>query len=118
VSERLPRAVRALIRDHVHSVGELDLLMLLHAQSDRIWTAEDVSATLGAPVAWAATQLQRLEAAGLLVGDDNGWRSRPQPAAQRDALDALDALHRTRRRDLVRYVFAQKPGTADDGARP
>jgi hypothetical protein len=103
-----------LLREHVHSVGELDLLMLLHAQGDRAWTGEEVSAALGSPVAWASLQLQRLEGAGLLTRENGGWRSRPRTGAQRDTLDALAELHRTRRRDLVRFVFAQKPGTSAD----
>jgi hypothetical protein len=112
VSDRLPRTIRALIRDHVHSVGELDLLMLLHAQRDRTWTAEEVCAALGAPAPWAILRLQTLQAAGLVAQDAGGWRTRSRTTEQRDTLDALAVLYRTRRRELVQYVFAQKPASS------
>jgi hypothetical protein len=117
MSERLPRAVRALIREHVHSVGELDLLMLMQGQRDRTWSAEEVCAALGAPAAWAIPRLEALRAAGLVDQDADGWRAHPRTAAQRDTLDVLATLYRTRRRDLVQYVFAQKPGSTARGAR-
>lgn len=117
MSERLPRDVRALIRDHVASVGELDLLMLLHEQRDRGWTAEAVSAALGAPVPWATMHLRSLEAAGLLDRESDGWRLQPRTGAHRDGVDALARLYRTRRRDVVQYVFAQTPAVSRRSAR-
>ncbi len=117
MSDRLPRAIRTLIRDHIHSVGELDLLMLLHAQRDRGWMAEEVCAALGAPVAWAMLRLETLQAAGLVGQEADGWRTRPRTAEQRDTLDDLAVLYRTRRRDLVQYVFAQKPGSSAQSGR-
>jgi hypothetical protein len=117
VSDRLPRPIRALIRDHVHSVGELDLLMLLHVQRDRTWSTEELCAALGAPVGWVTLRLQPLQAAGLVTQDGEDWRTCPQSAPQRDALDSLAGLYRSRRRDLVQYIFAQTPGSSPRSAR-
>jgi hypothetical protein len=117
MSHRLPRTIRTLIRDHVHSVGELDLLMLLQAQSDRTWTAEEICAALGAPVAWVTPRLDALQVAGFVAHEGDGWRTRPRTTAQRETLDTLAVLYRTRRRDLVQYVFAQKPGESARSGR-
>ena len=56
-----------LIQKHVHSVGVLELLMLLHAGRDRSWSVAEICAALGCPQAWASAELHAMERAGLIA---------------------------------------------------
>jgi DNA-binding IclR family transcriptional regulator len=69
--------VRTLIRRHVRSVGELELLMLLHAERDRSWSVEEICEALACPRSWAIAQLEAMASGGLLEPADGNWRFAP-----------------------------------------
>jgi hypothetical protein len=102
----LPRDVRRLVRRHVRSVGELDLLVLLHRDPAREWTAAEVCETLRCPPTWAEMHLEALGAAGLAAVEDGRWRYAPAEPALDRATDALAHAYRTRKAEVVRLVFA------------
>jgi hypothetical protein len=102
----LPGDVRRLVRRHVRSVGELDLLVLLHGDPAREWTADELCETLRCPPTWAEMQLESLGAAGLAVGEEGRWRYAPAEPALERATDALARAYRTRKAEVVRLVFA------------
>src|SRR5688572_5422116 len=43
MSETLPPEVRKLVLEHIHSVDQLDVLLLCHRTRDREWTAREVA---------------------------------------------------------------------------
>lgn len=104
---KLAPEVRSLVARHLHSVGELDLLMLLHSDRERGWTAEAVCETLRCPPSWAALQLQALRVAGLAREAGGRWRFAAADRELDRAADALADAYRTRKADVVRLVFAQ-----------
>lgn len=106
MSSPLPPAVRTLIRRQVHSVGSLELLMLLHAERDRSWSVEEICDALGCPRAWAETQLAALRHGGLLERGEAGWRFAPATAELEQATGALQDAYRLHSREVVRFVFA------------
>jgi hypothetical protein len=107
VSEHgLSRSARAFVREHVTSVGRLELLMLLHSSGGRALTADDISGALGSPVGWTRTELDELAAASVVTSRDDGWRLQPHDREVEGAIDQLARAYRTRPRELVRYIFA------------
>ena len=68
----IPPAVRALIAEHVHSITQLDLLLLLHRAGGRALTAAEVCRELRIPKRLAQGQLLDFTAAGLLATDGAG----------------------------------------------
>jgi hypothetical protein len=106
VSSPLPRVVRTLIRRHVRSVGELELLMLLHAERDRSWQVDEICETLGCPRSWALAQLEAMAGAGLLEPEDGEWRFAPASPELEQATEALQEAYRLHSREVVRFVFA------------
>lgn len=109
-------AARALIRRHVRSVGELDLLVLLHAERERSWSAEEICAELGCPPGWAATQLSAMERAGLVQRDGDRWRFAVATTALEQVTEEISEAYRLHARELVRFVFATA-GRSDKHAR-
>lgn len=106
MSTRLPLAVRSLIRDHIRSVGELDLLLTLRSDSQRAWTVAELCETLDCPESWAKVQLDAMTSAGLIEPVANGWRFAPAARELAQATDALDEAYRTHTRAVVRFIFA------------
>jgi len=106
VSSRLSPAVRTLIRQHVHSVGELELLMLLHAERDRPWSVDELCDALACPASWAVAQLDAMADAGLIQPEGDGWRFAPSNTQLEQATSALQEAYRPQSREVVRFVFA------------
>jgi hypothetical protein len=67
----LPAGVTAFLRERISSLSELELLLLLHRDTDRPWTAANASDTLKLAPAWVAVQLERLVVSGFAqrIGD-------------------------------------------------
>ena len=106
MNSRLPPVVRGLIRRHVRSVGELELLMLLHAERERSWGVDEICEAIACPRSWAVAQLELMASAGLLAPADGRWRFAPASSDLEHAAAALEESYRLHSRDVVRFVFA------------
>lgn len=104
--------MRNFVAEHIHSVTQLELLLLLHRDPAIVWTPERAAAELRLPDAWAADQLERFIAAGLLLpgGEGAGFRYRTD-AASAAVVDELAQLYARRRTTVTSLIFT--PG-ADD----
>jgi DNA-binding IclR family transcriptional regulator len=98
--------VRTLIRRHVHSVGELELLVMLHAERDRGWSVAEICDALGCPQSWAVAQLEAMARAGLLERTGGTWHFSPDSAELEEATAALQEAYRLQSREVVRFVFS------------
>ena len=85
----LSSQVRTLIIDRISSVVQLEVLLLLHGQSMRPWTAAEVAADLRIDPNWAEAQLAELTAHGLAASSNGG------PVAAYQYHPATDELGRT-----------------------
>jgi DNA-binding IclR family transcriptional regulator len=63
--------VERFLRDSLHSVWELELLLLLHAQRARLWTADELVRELRASLLIVAGALDTLQKAGLVSKNAN-----------------------------------------------
>jgi len=106
--EAMPPDVRRLIADHVHSVGALDLLLLLRDDPDRWWSARDVARTIRCPVAWAERELERLSRGALVAasGDGDSFAFRPADAALARAVETLSRFYVSHAREIVGLILA------------
>jgi DNA-binding IclR family transcriptional regulator len=98
--------VRTLVRQHVHSVGALELLVMLHAERERSWSVAEICDALGCPPSWATTQLEAMARGGLLERTHGTWHFSPATAEIEQAAAALQEAYRLQSRDVVRFVFA------------
>ena len=102
----IPREARAFVADHVHSITQLELLLLLHGEPEQAWTAAEASRALRAPERLLGGQLADFYAAGVLTAtgtDELAYRfDAAGPHAR--AVDELAACVRQRKRavqDLI-----------------
>jgi len=110
MSDQLPEDVRRFIVEHINSVEQLEVLLLLRAHPEQDWSADAVSQRLYTPPPAAAMRLSDLQARGFLSASDDGkvWRYRPANA-EVDAFIASLAEHYQERRVTVITLIYSKP---------
>ncbi len=95
------------VADHIHSVTQLELLLLLHRDPRVAWTATRAAAEMRFPSAWAGDQLERFAAGGFVTASDEDEPSfRYQPNGDHAVVvDELAELYRRRRTSLTSLIF-------------
>lgn len=100
--------IHRLIADHITSADQLDILLLLHSNSDRSWTARQVSEAVFTVPAAATMRLEQLASVGFLAssgGADPTYTFAPSTPALRSGTDQLAAAYRSNRVAVIQLVF-------------
>jgi len=108
--EAIPQPVRAFIAAHVESVLQLELLLLLHAQAPRPWTADELARELRIDAAWASAQLASLAGAGVLdagAADPPAYRYAPRTPQLDAAVAGLARAYAARRVTVIGLIFSK-----------
>lgn len=108
LARELPREARRLLREHVHSAGELDLLMLLHGDRARAWTVDEICTALRCPTGWAEPRLEALRRAGVFVQVRQGYACAPATRELENALSVLEEAQRMRWSELTALIAAPR----------
>jgi hypothetical protein len=102
--------VRRFILENIHSVEQLETLLLLHGDPVRWWTALQVSTELYTSLPSADNRLRDLAARKLLViesSDSPKYRFEPEDAEASALVDLLANTYRQRRVTVITLVFSQ-----------
>lgn len=105
----IPRDVQKLVRDHLKSLAQLEILLLLHAEPSRSFTADQVADTLRIDASWAGAELARLHEQGLFAEVDDSGRGycyRPARTDEAETVDRLSRLFATHRVSIITLIFA------------
>jgi hypothetical protein len=109
--EGIPQEVRAFITEHIGSVLQLELLLLLQKKRDRDFDAAEVVQELRIDPSWAAGQLDDLCAIGILACDEsNGtrrYRYSPKTPLLDSAVRSLDRAYTDRRVSVISLIFSK-----------
>ncbi len=105
--ESFPEEVRTLVATHIQSVEQLEVLLLLHAQQGRAWTAAEVAAELRIDAMSAASRLEDLSARGFLDHAGGTYTFHSIDSAMSRAVTALAEAYRDRRVSLINLIFSK-----------
>lgn len=96
MTERLSEPVRLLLREHMTSFERLDVLMFLHKNEAREWSAEQLNERLNVPVELGRDTLAGLETSGLVQrsSDAATFRFAPATPALAAAVGELSVAYR------------------------
>lgn len=95
--------LRALIHRSIASVEHVEILLLLHACPQRVWTADETSVELRRTGNSVAQRLRDLLRSRLVEADGNGYRYRH---GKHDAtVDELEREYEHRRVRLIEAIF-------------
>jgi predicted ArsR family transcriptional regulator len=105
----LPSNVRRFIADHLNSVEQLEVLLLLRSDPQRVWTASEVSSELVSTPDAAALRLADLEEHGLISSEDGPvarYRyGRPSRKLESD-VSAVATAYEKRRVKVISEIFS------------
>jgi predicted transcriptional regulator len=103
--------VRKLIAEHIVSVEQLEVLLLVRERSGESWTPEGISEVIRTSASSAEQRLRDLEARGFLSrerGEDGGERYRFAPNGRWDhALSRLADLYAERHYTVIELIFSK-----------
>ena len=109
MAEQLPPAVRQLLSRHIRSVEQLEVLLLLHGQPSRSWTAREVYEVVRSSESSVTDRLTAFTKLGFLVeesGSPATFRYAPQDQNLRSAVDETAMAYRTWRLRVIEAIFA------------
>ncbi len=107
MSEPVPEELQELLREHVESIDQLEVLALLSQQAPRGWAPEEVSAQLRLPGSTARAALQHLCGVGLLTVaalDTEEFSYRPVSPELRERTERLIRLYAVERAAVMRLL--------------
>lgn len=108
--QQIPQRVRAFIADHIDSVLQLEVLLLIHASPGRQYTRADIARELRINPEWVEKQLVILQVKGLLAGQPNGaegtYQYAPKSPDLDDAVRGLAAAYVDYRVTVTSLIFA------------
>ena len=110
MSDQLPDDVRRFVVDHINSVEQLEVLLLLRTESDRDWTASGVSQKLYTPPAAAAMRLDDLQQQGFLSTKalaEKAYRYRSAGSEFDQLVDRLAEFYKERRVTIISLIYSK-----------
>jgi hypothetical protein len=102
------KEARSFVSEYLSSAEQLEVLLLLHAEPDRSFSAAEVSQRVYTVPAAALLRLDELATAGLLAGDggiDPRYHYAPASPAVRSRVDALARAYAANRVAVVRLIY-------------
>jgi hypothetical protein len=112
--ESLPDDIQRFLKGHIRSVGELEVLLLLHREHARWWTVEAVNEELRASLQSALECLTRLHDSGLLEqsqGQPRAYRIAPEHVGIDTVVGRLAQLFRERVSSVIDAIYAPSRDT-------
>lgn len=105
----IPERVRRLIDAHIHSVEQLEVLLLVRRDPARAWTADEVSRELVTQEESVRARLEDLTARGFVRREGVSYAY--VPSRLDGAVDELAQCYATRRVSIISLIFS-KPSDA------
>jgi hypothetical protein len=104
-------ALKRFIADHIHSVAQLEILLLLQTNPGQAWSAADLARELRIETTGASQQLEALVRSGLARADlsNNVYVYAPQSDELHQATVTLAQAYLTRRVTVIGLIFAPNP---------
>jgi hypothetical protein len=110
MDERLPATVERFLGEHIASVAQLEILMLLRARREEDFRAADVGRELRMDSAWAAAELTALAARGFLcerTSSEASYRFAPRSDDIETGLAAVIEAYGQRRVSVINAIYAK-----------
>jgi hypothetical protein len=103
------QALREFIAEHISSIVELELILLLRAQAPRDWSAAEVARELRIEIGWTQQELAALTARGILAmqeGAEPRYRYEPATSEMADLIARLARLYTERRVTTITIIYS------------
>lgn len=109
-SEEFPADVGQFLADHISSVAQLEILLLLKGAPTRLWTAAELSAALRTTSETVAEQLGKLLDQGIVAAENptvDGYRYHPSTPQLAETIDKLARVYELRRVSVITMIYSK-----------
>ena len=106
--EPLPAGVVAFLDEHVFTVSQLEVLLLVHEAGGTVRTSDDLARESYLPARSITPWLDDLVKRGVLQAGEGGYRFAPTDEGIRRALREVSECYARRRVSVTRHVYASK----------
>jgi hypothetical protein len=107
----IPPRVKQFITDHVESVMQLEVLLLLASQPGRAWNAADLAQQLRIDAGWVDAQIRNMAAAGIVTLDESTpppqFHYDPRTAELAQTVQGLAHAYADRRVTVIGLIFSK-----------
>lgn len=115
-ADGIDEPVGRFLATHISSLGQLEVLLLLHATEGREWSADECSRELASDVRWIQPLLADLAARGFLVvrESETGSMYRYEPATgeiQR-LIEGAARAYKERRLSVINLIYGKSESDA------
>jgi hypothetical protein len=104
MEEAIQADVLELLRERVGSLEQLEALLLLHRESARAWSLQEIAEGLSLPTGMLEGELDALVAAGLAARANGRWSYAPRDVTSGESVARLAALYPVRRLEVLRLL--------------
>lgn len=115
--DTIPEPFVEFIQDHVSSLEELEVLLLLRASAPREWRAEEVCRTVGSSLRSIEIRLERLTQMRLLAvcntEPDRLYRYAPDDPRAALLIDGVARLYKERRLSVIDLLYGHPERESD-----
>ncbi len=104
----IPNHVVGFVVEHVSSVIQLEVLLLLHAHRERTYTPTELGRELRVNADWVEEQVQTLVSNGVLVSvgeSPRRYQYNPRTRELGEATDDLARVYEERRVSVITLIF-------------
>lgn len=107
MTDDFPADVKEFIGKHIHSVAQLEVLLMLRSDPERIWTLDEITSGLYLQSQMVAHLLTDVVQRGLAVQAPCGFRYQPANEADRRLIDLLAHVYQERRVAVITEIFSK-----------
>jgi predicted transcriptional regulator len=108
-NESISQNVRRFIGEHIRSVVELEVLLLMHSDSGRTWSAGELSEQMRVDAEWTQRELLELTRRGLVrqTGDVPPKYIYESASPDHATVEELAETYAQRRVSVISLIFAK-----------
>jgi hypothetical protein len=102
----IPESVERFIRQHIGTIAQLELLLLLRNEPERTWSVDDAAKGIYTAVSMTGPLLDSLRASGLLVRQEVGFQYAPASGELEAIVAELAQLYAERRVSVINVIYS------------
>jgi DNA-binding IclR family transcriptional regulator len=117
MKEVVPAPVRELLRERVQALEQLEVLLLLHDEPDRTWSADELASRLQVGLVLVEAALAHLAHHGFLTVESGRHRYAPGEPTLYSTVDGLAHSYEEARPELLALISSDAMGRVRRGMR-
>jgi len=107
MADEFPDDLKDFIRKHIHSVAQLEILLMLRKEPERTWTADEVTNSLYLQSEMVTQMLKDISQRGFAVETQGRFRYQPANDTDRRLIDRLAQVYQERRVAVITAIFSK-----------